>query len=154
MAIKEHLYPVYPTQGSFVPCGLRRRRTISITPAQAKRSPGYREVSRDMNCVVVQLATELSWRGWLAVPRAALRLHRGYRYYTPYGVVCKVQNHPTRSIALAINYLVVHNYTRHDMVLYIARQGIHINRKDRQDNNLLPVGHSFLINESPLGNCK
>jgi hypothetical protein len=38
--------------------------------------------------------------------------------------------------------------------LCIAHQGIHINRKDRQDNDLLPVGHSFLVNESLMGNCK
>jgi hypothetical protein len=38
---------------------------------------------------------------------------------------------------------------------FVARQGIHINRKDRQDNDLLPVGHSFAIDLIPLtGNNK
>jgi hypothetical protein len=52
-----------------------------------------------LNCVVVQLATELR-RGWLALPRAALRLRRGYQNYTPYGVISNTQNHTAPGLTL------------------------------------------------------
>jgi hypothetical protein len=51
--------------------------------------------------------TAMPLRGWhgetYAVPRAALRLHRGYQNYTPYGVIRNAQNHTAVKVRKKFN---------------------------------------------------